>query len=247
MLLPGTASDEVFVRSVFAGPLAAVGVRLHAPRPRPGPRLVDEYFAEFDAAAIDAPIVAGGISFGAHLAAEWAARQPARCAGLLLALPGWLGDSNDGDRNDNGGLHDAAVAPAAVAARHSALRVDQLGVDAALAEAVDGLPSWLATELSRAWRGYRDELATSFRLAADRPAPSATTLRTLRMPAGVAGCTDDAVHPSAVADRWAGALPNAAVCHSTLAALGADRESLGRATVLAWLRAIAKQTSSTDV
>ncbi|OXM49110.1 alpha/beta hydrolase, partial [Amycolatopsis alba DSM 44262] len=49
---------------------------------------------------------------------------------------------------------------------------------------------------------------------------------------------DDPIHPAEVARAWAAALPRAEVGESTLTALGADRESLGRATVLAWLRAL---------
>lgn len=81
-LIPGTASDEVFVASVFAGPLAAVGLDLVAVRPEPGKELVSGHLAALDTASRDHPIVVGGISLGAHLAAEWALANPDRCAGL---------------------------------------------------------------------------------------------------------------------------------------------------------------------
>ena len=42
------------------------------------------------------PVLVGGISFGAHLAAEWAVRNPSRCAGLVLALPGLARRAGDG-------------------------------------------------------------------------------------------------------------------------------------------------------
>jgi len=41
VLLPGIGSDEVFVASVFAGPLAAFGLALRAPRPAAGGALAD--------------------------------------------------------------------------------------------------------------------------------------------------------------------------------------------------------------
>ncbi len=228
VILPGTASDEVFVSSVFAGPLAAVGIDLLAVRPVPGKELVREHLAALDKAAIAGPIVVGGISLGAHLAAEWALIHPEKCAGVLLAMPAWHGPGEQ--------------APAAVAARTGADTVDALGVDATLASVTEGVAPWLADELRRAWRRHGDGLAPSLRAAADHPAPTRAELTRLRIPTGVAACTDDPVHPLAVARSWAAALPYASLGTTTLTALGADRESLGRATVLAWLRAGGRPT-----
>jgi pimeloyl-ACP methyl ester carboxylesterase len=222
-LIPGTASDEVFVASVFAGPLAAVGLDLVAVRPEPGKELVSGHLAALDTASRDHPIVVGGISLGAHLAAEWALANPDRCAGLLLAMPAWHGPGGS--------------APAAVAARAGADAVDAMGTESALAAATAGVAPWLAAELTRAWRRQGAGLAASLRTAADHPAPTSEALGALSVPAGVAACVDDPVHPLTAARSWARALPNAVLGTTSLAALGADRESLGRATVLAWLRA----------
>nr|WP_211346535.1 alpha/beta hydrolase [Actinokineospora cianjurensis] len=221
VLLPGTGSDAMFVRSVFAGPLAAVGVTLRAPDPRPGKDLVRGHLEALDATT--GPVLVGGISLGAHLAALWAARNPERCAGLLLALPAWTGEPGD--------------APAAVAARYSAADVRARGTETALAAAVAGVDPWLAAELSRAWPAHGAGLADSLLVAADQPAPTVADLASLDVPAGVACCTDDPIHPSEIARTWVDALPRAHLGTTTLAALGADRESLGRATVLAWLQA----------
>ncbi|GAA3038289.1 Alpha/beta hydrolase family [Actinokineospora globicatena] len=221
VLLPGTGSDEVFVRSVFAGPLAAVGVALRTPAPEPGKDLVRAHLRALDEAT--GPVLVGGVSLGAHLAASWAVRNPDRCAGLLLALPAWTGDPGE--------------APAAVAARYSGADVRARGTEAALASAVGGVDPWLADELSRAWTGYGAGLADSLLVAADEPAPTPADLATLAVPAGVACCTDDPIHPVEIAQGWVDALPRAELGRTTLAALGADREALGRATVLAWLRA----------
>jgi pimeloyl-ACP methyl ester carboxylesterase len=220
VLLPGTASDEIFVRSVFEGPLRAVGIRLVTPAPRSGPALVKAHF-EALAEASSEPVLAGGISLGAHLAAEWALANPDRCAGLLLALPAWNGAPDD--------------APAAVSARLSADAVRTQGLDATLA-AVDA-EAWLAEELDRSWRRAGAGLAGSLDIAATRPAPELADLARIQVPTGVAACSDDLVHPRAVAERWAEAIPGAELGTTTLRALGDDRESLGRATVLAWLRA----------
>jgi pimeloyl-ACP methyl ester carboxylesterase len=221
VILPGTGSDEVFVASVFAGPLAAVGLDLVAVAPQPGKDLVSGHVAALDAAARHGPIVVGGISLGAHLAAEWALAHQDRCTGVLLAMPAWHGPGGD--------------APAALAARASADAVDALGVDATLACAE--VEPWLADELSRAWRRHGEGLAPSLRAAAGHPAPTRPELARLRVPAGVAAATDDPVHPLATARSWATALPCGSLGTITLGMLGADRESLGRATVLALLRA----------
>jgi pimeloyl-ACP methyl ester carboxylesterase len=223
VLLPGTGSDEVFVRSVFAGPLAAAGVEALTPAPPAGEKLAVGFLTLLDSLADgrDQPLLVGGISFGAHLAAEWAVRNPGRCAGLLLAMPAWHGHPGD--------------APASLAAKASADLVEQQGLEAALRLSVAGVAPWLAAELTRAWRRHGDGLATSLRVAADYPAPTLDALRELDIPAGIAACVDDPVHPAEVADRWAGALPRAGVRETTLDALGADRESLGQAAVAAWL------------
>jgi pimeloyl-ACP methyl ester carboxylesterase len=225
VLIPGTGSDEVFVRAVFARPLAALGIALITPPPPPGGELANGYLALLDQLAAECaePIVVGGISFGAHLATEWAVRNPGRCAGLLAALPAWNGFPGQ--------------APASLAAKLSADLVATEGLEPALAKSVDGVPGWLAEELSRAWRRHGDRLAASLRVAADRPSPTLDALRTLDIPAGIGSCVDDPIHPTKVAYEWAGALPKAAVRETSLKALGEDRGTLGRATVLAWLRA----------
>ncbi|WP_285502160.1 alpha/beta hydrolase [Actinokineospora sp. NBRC 105648] len=223
VLLPGTGSDEVFARAVFEAPLAAVGIPLLTPSPVPGPGLIAAHLAALDAAARAAPVLVGGVSLGAHLGAAWAVRNPGRCAGLLLALPGWCGEPGD--------------APAALAARFSAADVRARGTAAALASAVADVPAWLAAELTRAWTGYGEGLADSLEVAAEYPAPTLDDLAVLDVPAGVAGCPDDPVHPLQVARQWAGALPAGRLCTTRLEIVGVDPAALGRAAVLGWLRA----------
>ncbi|ASR35471.1 thioesterase [Prauserella marina] len=225
VLLPGTGSDEVFVRSVFAGPLRALGIPLIAPAPPPGAAVTSGYLRILDefAARARSPIVVGGISLGAHLATEWALRDPGRCAGVLAALPAWNGAPGS--------------APAATAATLSAELVSGSGVEAALRTAVAGVQPWLAVELARAWRGHGQGLAESLRTAAGHPAPTLRALEGIPVPFGLAACADDPIHPVEVARSWAAALPNARLYETTLTAFGADREVLGRAAVLGWLRA----------
>lgn len=231
VILPGSGSDDRFVRSVFEFPLAAFGITLVTPVPRPGAGVVDGYRAALDAAAA-APgaLLVGGVSLGAHVATAWAARHRnelgGRLRGVLAALPAWTGSAGD--------------APAALAARATADLVRAGGVAAALAQARAGAPTWLATELARAWTRYGDGLAAALDATAVEPAPTGAQLATLDVPVGIAALTDDPVHPVAVARRWCAALPRAALVTSTLAGFGADPESVGRAALLAWLRARAR-------
>lgn len=241
VILPGSGSDDVFVRSAFAGPLGAFGITLSAVAPRRGGDVTAGYRDALDAALDGARdreerLLVGGISLGAHVAARWAAQSGTQSGaqsgaqqsdgplvGLLLALPAWSGPP--------GG------APAAHAARITAGLVRAGGVAAAVAAAREGAPSWLHTELARAWSGYGDGLAAALDAAAAEPGPDRTALGTIAVPTGVAALVDDPVHPIGVAQEWCAALPRAVLHAATLAAFGADPQVIGRAALLGWLRA----------
>ncbi|MEU0879828.1 alpha/beta hydrolase [Lentzea sp. NPDC005914] len=211
LLLPGTASDEVFVRSVFADPLSQVGAVLTAPRVR----TLSERLTALENAFTGHPIVVGGVSLGAHVAAAWAVRNPGKCAGLILALPAWTGTPEH--------------APAAQAAKISAEIVANQGLETAL----QGTTGWLRNELTRAWRGYGDQLVPHLEEAATSAAPTLEELKTLDVPTGIVGCTDDPIHPIEIAEQWANAIPRAVLTTTTL---DAYPHALGRA-VQAWQRA----------
>ncbi|GAA2555927.1 alpha/beta hydrolase [Pseudonocardia hydrocarbonoxydans] len=226
VVLPGSGSDEVFVRAAFAAPLRAAGIALVAPVPRRGAGVVAGYRAALDAAAdgADGPLLVGGVSLGAQVALRWAAGPGAgRVAGLLLALPAWSG----------GG----AGAHAALAALLTAAQVREGGLGRAVAAARAGAPAWLADELARAWAGHGPGLADALDAAATEPGPSDGELAGLDVPAGVVGLVDDPVHPLAQARRWARLLPRAVLVTSTLDAVGADPRVLGAAAVRGWDRA----------
>lgn len=228
LILPGSGSDHFFVRAAFEEPLRAVGIRLHAPPPIPGRGVVEGYLAALEAGTRDGtPMLVGGVSLGALVAARWAAdlteldRGPV--VGLMLALPPWTG-SPDG-------------APAAIAARTSADAIVQYGLTATLNAVRHTSPGWLADELTRAWSRYGDGLAESLRVAAGTEGPSEEQLAGLELPVAVVGLAEDPVHPVATAQRWAELAPRAELVTSTLSALGSDPAILGRAAALAWLRA----------
>jgi pimeloyl-ACP methyl ester carboxylesterase len=231
VVLPGSGSDAAFVQAAFGAPLRAIGVTLHAVTPRPGGDVVAGYRTALDAALAEpGPVLVGGVSLGAHVAAAWAAERgngagPGGPAGLLLALPAWTGAPGE--------------APAAAAARATAAQVRAGGVAAAVAAARAGSPRWLGDELARAWSGYGAGLADAFEAAAAEPAPDAAALRSITVPVGIAALTDDPVHPLATARTWEHLFPRAATCTSTLAAFGADPAVLGRSAVRSWRRASA--------
>jgi pimeloyl-ACP methyl ester carboxylesterase len=224
-VLPGSGSDDRFVRSAFGPALEARGLALDAVAPRPGPDVVAGYRDALDAASErPGPFLVGGISLGAHVATAWAAeRAPEGLTGVLVAMPAWTGPP-DG-------------APAAAAARATAARVRVGGLAAAVAAARAGAPAWLADELARAWAGYGTGLADALDAAAAQPAPDVATLGSLAVPVGIVALVDDPVHPLVTARTWARALPCAAIRTTTLASLGSDPAVLGRAAVLAWQQA----------
>jgi pimeloyl-ACP methyl ester carboxylesterase len=228
VLLPGSGSDEVFVRAALAAPLRAIGLTVYAPPVRPGAGVVEGYLDALEAEALDGPVLVGGISLGAQVAARWAARRGADggdgpVAGLLLALPAWTGRPGS--------------APAAVAASATADAVRRDGLAATIDRTRAQTPAWLGDELARAWRRHGAGLADSLDTAAATPGPTAAELAGLRVPVAVVGMRDDPVHPLPVAHEWAGLAPRSALVSSTLTALGRDRATLGRALALAWLRA----------
>jgi len=230
LLLPGSGSDEVFVTAAFARPLAALGLRLVAPRPVAGASVVAGYLRALDDAVGSAAVV-GGVSLGAQVSVRWAADRLASGlpgpAGLVLALPAWTGEPGD--------------APAAVAARATSRALRRDGLAATVADARANTPDWLGSELARAWARHGDGLGESFETTARTPGPTPEQLAGLGVPVGLVGLVDDPVHPIEVARRWAALLPRAALVTTSLAAVGRDPETLGRAAALALSRAARTQ------
>jgi pimeloyl-ACP methyl ester carboxylesterase len=223
VLLPGTGSDADFVVRAFGSALSTAGIELVAVDPYPAD-VVAGYLAALDEAAeTPGELLVGGISLGAAVAARWALHHQQRLTGMLIALPAWIG-SPEG-------------APASSSARHSAERLRQLGLAAVLAEVRRSSPAWLSAELSRAWQHQWPDLPQSLDDAAAQPGPTEQELANLRVPTGVVGAVDDAVHPLTVAQQWAGASPAAALATVRLDELGANPGVLGAACVRSWRKA----------
>ncbi|MFO7193176.1 alpha/beta hydrolase [Thermocrispum sp.] len=228
VLLPGSGSDEVFLREAFGPAMAAAGVEL---RPhRPGAPVVTDYLRALDAAAeeTNGRLLVGGVSLGAHVAVQWAASRPGGCTGILACLPAYIG------RDDS--------APAALAARTSADLIRAYGLSRALELATRDVPYWLAAELKRAWRRQSDVLLDGLGAAARHPGPKRDELARVAVPAGLVGCVGDAVHPVDVARQWQELMPKAALVEISFDRFGGDRAILGHAAV----RALAKAAADGD-
>lgn len=219
VLLPGTGSDDDYIRRAFSSPLQQVGAELVTPRPQPD-RLVEGYLEALDAAATHCgPILAGGVSIGAAVATTWALRHPERVVGVLAALPAWSGTPED--------------APAAQAARYSAGQLRSDGLAAVLAQLRASSPTWLGDELTRSWTAQWPQLPDALEEAASYVAPTHAELAGLAVPMGLTAAVDDAVHPLQTAAEWAAAAPRAALRTVTLDQIGADPAALGAACVTA--------------
>jgi pimeloyl-ACP methyl ester carboxylesterase len=225
VLLPGTGSDDDYLRRALAGPLEDIGAHVIAVAPEPD-RLVQSFLDAVDRAAQDAPtgrILVGGVSLGALLATRWALAHPDRTVAVLAVLPPWTGEPAD--------------APAALSARHTAglLRRDGLAVTTAAMRSSS--PRWLADELARSWQRQWPALPDAMEEAAACVGPSQAELQRLGAPLAVVAATDDLVHPAGVAADWAAWAPHGALATVRLADFGPAPRLLGAACVEA-LRAV---------
>ncbi|MGV0992796.1 MAG: alpha/beta hydrolase [Mycobacterium sp.] len=218
VLLPGTGSDDDYLRRAFSGPLERAGAILVAVPPEPGD-LLRGYASAVEAAAADGPIAVGGVSLGAAFGATWALANPTRTVAVLAALPPWTGLPDD--------------APAARSARHTAATLRRDGLDGVVAAMRASSPGWLADELERSWRRQWPGLPDAMAAAAGYPAPDTAALGRLAAPMGVVGCSDDAVHPLQVAQHWVQSAPRAALRTVTFGEFGPNPEALGAACLAA--------------
>jgi pimeloyl-ACP methyl ester carboxylesterase len=218
VVLPGTGSDDDYVTRAFGGPLRDAGATLLAPPPQPT-HLIDGYLRGLDDAARGGPIVVGGVSIGAAVAAAWALRHPDRTVAVLAALPAWTGAPGD--------------SPAAVAARYSAQQLRDDGLEATTTQMRASSPPWLADELTRSWRSQWPDLPDAMDEAAGYVAPTDGQLQRLTAPMGIAAAGDDPIHPLEVGRHWAAVAPHAALRMVTLDQIGANPSALGAACLAA--------------
>lgn len=229
VILPGSASTSDFVARSMGPALAAVGIGLVSADPRELGGPAAQLAALGAAARRWRPVLVGGVSLGAHLALRWAAGRAdgEGPEGLLLAMPAWTG----------------APGPVAAASAFAADEVAGHGIAGALdriRERAAGVPEagWVIGELAAAWPRYSPgELASALRATAGCPGPDPAELAAITVPCGIVALRDDPLHPVDVAREWAARIGQSALVETHLAAVGADRATLGRGAVLAWLRA----------
>ncbi len=214
VLLPGTGSDDDYLRRAFAGPLQQAGATVVTVAPDPR-RLVEGYLEVVDRIGQTGRIAVGGVSLGALLAVRWALAHPDRTAAVFAVLPPWSGEPGD--------------APAAVSARHTAAALRRDGLETTTAAMRASSPAWLADELARSWERQWPALPDAMDQAAACVAPDRAELTRLQAPLAVVGAEDDPVHPAAVARDWAAWAPRAALRTVRLEEFGPRPDLLGLA------------------
>ncbi|MFF0709298.1 MULTISPECIES: alpha/beta hydrolase [Gordonia] len=230
--MPGTGSDDDYVRRAFGAAARLLDVELIAVEPTAD--LIPGFIRALDAAAREhAVVLVGGVSIGAVTALRWALdRQAAHtgtCAGVLAALPPWSGEPS-------GSL-------AAASARLTADSIERDGLDATIAAMVSTSPEWLGVELSRSWRAQSRDLVAQLRAAAECAAPTSDDISKLAVPLALTATLDDPLHPRTIAEEWSAAAPRAEIVDVELTQWGTDPSVLGTSCARAWLRLSAAQES----
>lgn len=217
IVLPGTGSDAQFANEAFATAFGEAGATVVAVNPDPT-GVARGYRAALDeAAGVHGRIVVAGISLGAAVAAQWAAKHQSDTIAVALALPAWTGDP--------------AGSPAAASAQMTAEMLRTNGLDAVIATMTASSPPWLSRTLQRSWAAQWPDLPRALDEAACHQGPSVEELAQLDLPAVVVGAADDAVHPISVAHRWARYIPHCTLRTVTLDRVGLDPGCIGKEAV----------------
>jgi pimeloyl-ACP methyl ester carboxylesterase len=150
------------------------------------------------------PLVVGGISMGAAIAARIAVMRPDLVRALILVRPAWVADAAPANMAPNaevGGLLSRMPPVAARAAFEAGPTHAQLS-----REAPDNLASLLGF-FDRAPADVTARLLT--RISADGPGVTEHQLAALPLPTLICGTGEDAIHPYAHAERLASIIPGA--------------------------------------
>lgn len=217
VILPGTGSDDRFAADAFEPALRDADISVQAVRPDPSSVVAGYVAALDDAARIHGRILLGGISIGAAVAAAWALDNPESTAGIMAALPPWLGEPED--------------APAALSARFTAAQLTEHGLTAVIDAMSASTPPWLATTLTRSWTEQWPELPAALMEASRYTAPDPARLRRLDAPVAIVASVDDPVHPLEIAETWHAEIERSTLATVTLSDIGDDPAVLGRLAV----------------
>ena len=165
--------------------------------------MADDMAALLDHLAIDKAVI-GGVSMGAGIALSCALRQPDRVLGLVLSRPAWL------DTPHPPNLAFTSIA-AGLIEQHglpkAAPLFEQTDYYRQLLSISPGTADSLRSVLLEA---DADTLVAAYRnIPASTPVDSLDGLSSIGVPALVIGNDNDPIHPFAVAETLARALPNA--------------------------------------
>lgn len=169
------------------------------------PELAADLHAVIEQVSADEPVVLLGISMGAHTAVRYAIDRPERVAGMVLITPAHLPGPQANDRSAWSRLAQALRGP----------------------DPIDGFVR--ESRLDNVDESYREQLALAIRQRMGRhddlsavadaldgvppssPFDSLDELASIAAPSIVVGSRDavDPSHPLAIAQRWAGVMPNA--------------------------------------
>jgi pimeloyl-ACP methyl ester carboxylesterase len=154
------------------------------------------------------PIVLGGISMGAAIAARLAVRHPDLVRALVLVRPAWVTEASPANMQPN-------VEVGALLGRLPADQARRTFADSATAqslavEAPDNLASLMGF-FDRAPKDATARLLTA--ISADGPGISPADLATLTLPVLVCATSEDAIHPTAHAEALAALIPQAQLVH----------------------------------
>ncbi|MDZ4311638.1 MAG: alpha/beta hydrolase [Cypionkella sp.] len=164
-------------------------------------------FADDVAAMIETipgPVVLGGISMGAAIATRLAVTRPDLVRALILVRPAWVVEAapeNMAPNAEVGMLLEMLPLDQARAFFAEGETARRLAV-----EAPDNLAS-LKGFFNRRPQAETAPLLTT--ISADGPGITAEDLRSLRIPALICGCGEDAIHPMAHAQALADMIPQA--------------------------------------
>ncbi|WP_136617536.1 MULTISPECIES: alpha/beta fold hydrolase [Mesorhizobium] len=177
----------------------------------------DDVLAAADAAGLDR-FVAGGISMGAAIALQLAAKHPDRITGLVLVRPAWAFDA--APQNMRPYVEVAEL----IRDRPLAEARDAFAASATAARFRTEAPDNLASLLGFFARDNAAVFAEVMQaIANDGPGVTQAEAAGLAIPALVVGSGIDLVHPLAIARSLADAIPNAAFAEVTPKPTDKDR------------------------
>jgi pimeloyl-ACP methyl ester carboxylesterase len=217
LLLHGLGGDSgqpwAYLESTSGLPRVAPDLRAHGATSYIGPEaaftfdgLADDVIALLDRLGATAPVVAVGVSMGAGIALNLAIRWPGRVSALALVRPAWL------DRPLPPNLAGYPLMANLLRTRGPADGLTRFERTAFYRAVLAESPSGAASLRGQFTAPDAVERAVRLdRMPRSAPSPEAGALQRVQQPALVVGAPRDPVHPLALAEATAVALPQASL------------------------------------